>query len=76
MPCNYDDPVGMSYSSILQARLMTHELQSKNALQKKPNAMADGGVEGSCLAPLPSATVHLLKSGQVTKTFQDKTGFE
>ena len=39
--------------------------------------MADGGEEGGgCLAPLPSATVNLLKSSQVTKTFWDKTGSE
>ena len=39
--------------------------------------MADGGEEGGgCLAPLPSATVNLLKSSQVTITFWDETGSE
>ena len=38
--------------------------------------MADGGEEGGCLAPLPSATVNLLKSSQVTKAFWDQTGSE
>ena len=38
--------------------------------------MADEGEQGGCLAPLPSATVHLLKSSQVTKTIWKKTGSE
>ena len=44
-------------------------LYSRNVLQSNPNVMADGSEEGGCLAPLPSATVHLLKSSQVKDTF-------